>query len=120
MSHRDRRRKHAAAAVGPEPWLRHLSPELHNNPKSVAWAKSKDELDEEMRNFHRRLVDHYGFHNGCPLSRCRRAHRCVDAKVQCYEWGRPWLKKNAFPTLMPLLRAKAAAGAADKPPESSL
>ena len=119
MSHKDRRRKHAAAAVGPEPWLRHLSPELRTNPKSVAWAKNKDKLDEEVSNFHRRLVDHYSFHIACPLSRCRRAHHCAHAKVQCYEWGLPWLKKNVFPTLMPRLRAEAAEQA-DKPPESSL
>ena len=120
MSQKRKQRKPDAPAADPEPWLRYLPPELRTNPKSVAWAKAKDQSEKYLREAHCTIVDFYERYKVCPHSGCRRAGRCVDPKVPCYWAILPWLQKNLFPTLMPVLRKSVAEAEADKPPESSL
>jgi hypothetical protein len=112
------RRRRRKTPPDPEPWLRHLPPELRNNPRSVAWAKAKDEHEQELLDFNRGLVDHYALHKACPLQRCRRAHRCSGRKLLCYEETLPLLRKYVFPKLHAALNKCAAE--ADMSPESGL
>ncbi len=112
------RRQHRAAPPDPEPWLRHLTPDLRDNPKSVAWAKSKDEHDQAMRDFNRKLVDFYDLHEACPLDRCRRARRCAGRELMCYDAALPLFQKYVFPKLRAALRERQAEAAMS--PESPL
>ncbi len=105
------RRQHRKTASDPEPWLRLLSPELRDNPKSVAWAKAKIEHDQARRDFNRRLVDNYDLHEACPLVRCRRARRCAGRELMCYDAALPFFRKYVFPKLRVALREKQAEAA---------
>ena len=113
------RRRPRKMPPDPEPWLRHLSPELRDNPKSVAWAKAKHEHDLVYLDFKRHLVDFYSLHRACPLGRCRRARRCVGREAPCYDAVLPLLRTDVFPRLLPALRKRAAEAAALRP-ESGL
>ena len=115
MSRREHRRR---APPDPEPWRRHLTPDLYDNPRSVAWAKGKDENDQAMRDFNRALIEHYELHKACPLDRCRRARRCAGRELLCYNAVEPLLRERVFPKLHAALNKRAAA--ADMSPESPL
>ena len=112
------RRKRSGAPPDPEPWLRLLSPELRDNPKSVAWAKAKLEHDQAQRDFNRWLVDNYDLHEACPLDRCRRARRCAGRELMCYDAALPFLRQHVFPELRAALNERAVE--ADMSPESRL
>ena len=112
------RRRQRKTPPDPEPWLRLLPPELRDNPKSVAWAKTKLEHDQALLDFNRKLVDNYDLHKACPLDRCRRARRCSGRKLLCYEATLPLMQKYVFPKLRAALNKRAAE--ADMSPESRL
>jgi hypothetical protein len=105
------RRGQRKAPPDPEPWLRLLSLDLRDNPKSVAWAKTKLEHDQAQRDFNRRLVDNYNLHRACPLKARRRAHRCSGRELLCYEETLPLLRKYVFPKLHAALRERQAEAA---------
>jgi hypothetical protein len=93
------RRKRRIAARDPQPWLRRLPPELRDNPKSVAWAKSMDKAEQARAIFQRRLMDFYELHRLCPHPACRRAHKCVHPALTCYKAVEPDLRTSVFPRL---------------------
>ena len=118
-----RRQKRHCAPPDPEPWLRLLSPELRDNPKSVAWAKARLRHEEARREFKRVLVDFYDIHEYCAHGGCRRARRCVRHDVPCFDAVEPLFRKEVYPWLIPALDERAAqkqSAEADMPPESGL
>lgn len=102
------RHRHRKTAPDPEPWLRLLSPELRDNPKSVAWAKAQLRHQEARREFKRILVDFYDIHENCPHGGCRRARRCVRRDVPCFDAVEPLFRKEVFPWLIPALDKRSA------------
>ena len=112
------RRQHRKHPADPEPWRRLLPPELHDNPKSVAWAKVHDEAERTWENFKRDLMNFYSLHRACPLDHCRRARRCAGRELLCYEATLPMLQKRVFPKLRAALNKRRAD--ADMQPESRL
>jgi hypothetical protein len=115
VSHRKHRRR---APPDPEAWLRWLPPELHDNPKSVAWAKNRDEAEAVWETFRRDLMDFYHLHRACPHLACRRAQHCVHAEMTCYDVVEPLLRARVFPKLAAGIRRLKAEAAL--PPESRL
>ena len=102
----------------PEPWLRSLPPELRNNPKSVAWAKHRDDAEAAWEKFRRELMDVYHLYRACPHVVCRRAQHCTHAEMTCYKAVEPLLRERVFPKLAAAIRKRAAE--ADMSPESGL
>lgn len=94
MSHR---KPHAEP--DPEPWLRHLPPDLRDKPESVAWAKARHQSLEYEREFKQAIVDFYDLYKGCPYPVCQRAHRCANPAFPCFEDILPLLRKHFFPRL---------------------
>jgi hypothetical protein len=115
---RYRRQRRRRAPPDPEPWLRHLTPDLRDNPKSVAWAKARDETEAVWEKFRRDLMDFYRLHRACPHPVCRRARRCVHAEMTCYNAVEPLLRERVFPKLRAAFNKRAAE--ADMSPDSRL
>ena len=82
-----------------------LSKDLHDNPRSLAWAKAELKSRAYRREFRHVVMDFYSAHTMCPRTACRRARRCVPLEAPCYDEALPSLEKYVFPGLRKAIKA---------------